>query len=213
MLHNETAMLEAAGSTTVAFRKSLIENASDLARRWPALQASDKRAILNALIARIDVRAERLDIAMRTAVLSGVVKPDLDIQRLPETPEGPAQVLSVPAHLRRTGLETKLLIQGALGAGPPRPSDRSLKRLVAQARQFNGLVMNSNARSMRELAVEVGVSGSYFTRVFRLNFLAPDITKAILQGRQPPEFSAFLLMSTGQFAGCWSEQRRRFGFD
>ena len=66
---------------------------------------------------------------------------------------------------------------------------------------------------MRDLAAEVGVSGSYFTRVFRLNFLAPEITKAILQGRQPPEFSAIKLMSGGQFAGCWSDQRRQFDFD
>ncbi|MBU2582999.1 MAG: AraC family transcriptional regulator [Alphaproteobacteria bacterium] len=73
--------------------------------------------------------------------------------------------------------------------------------------------MNSNVRSMRELAAEVGVSGSYFTRVFRLNFLAPEITTAIIQGRQPDELSAIKLMGTGRFSGCWSEQRRQMGFD
>jgi hypothetical protein len=57
------------------------------------------------------------------------------------------------------------------------------------------------------------VSPSYFSRVFRLSFLAPDITKAILQGRHPAEFSAIKLMRAGQFALCWPEQRREFGFD
>jgi len=213
LLCNEDALFNAAGSTTIASRKSLIENASDLARRWPALPASEKRAILHALVGRVDIRPETVEISVLLAALPDIVKPVSDNRRLPGKPEGPIQVLSVAARLRRTGLETKLLIQGALGAEPPRRSDRSLQRLVAKARQFNDLVMNSNGRSMRELAAEAGVSGSYFTRVFRLNFLAPDITKAILQGRQPLEFSAFLLMSTGQFAGCWSDQRRQFGFD
>jgi len=213
LLRDETAMLDAAGSTTVASHKSLIENATNLARRWPALPASAKRGILHALVERVDIRPETIEISIRLTALPDVVKPDLDIRRLPGKPEGPIQVLSVSARLRRTGLETKLLIQGALGSEPTRRYDRSLQRLIAQARNFNDLVMNSNARSMRDLAAEVGVSGSYFTRVFRLNFLALDITKAILQGLQPPEFSAIKLMSSGKFASCWSDQRRQFGFD
>jgi len=213
LLCNEDALFNAAGSTTIASHKSLIENATDLARRWPALPASAKRAILHTLVERVDIRPETVDISIRPTALPDVVKPDLDIMRLPEKPEGSIQVLLVPARLRRTGLETNLLIQGALGSEPPRRYDRSLQRLIAQARNFNDLVMNSNARSMRELAAAAGVSGSYFTRVFRLNFLAPDITKAILQGRQPPEFSAIKLMSSGKFASCWSDQRRQFGFD
>ncbi len=206
-------MLEAVDSTTVAMRKSLIENATDLARRWSALPASEKRTILQALVARVDIRPETVEVSVRLAALPDIVNPVSDIRRMPGKPEAPIKVLSVVARLRRTGMETKLLIRGTLGAEPPRRSDRSLVRLIAKARQFNDLVVNSNASSMRELATEAGVSGSYFTRVFRLNFLAPEITKAILQGRQPPEFSAIKLMSGGQFAGCWSEQRRQFGFD
>ena len=209
---DETAMLEVAGSTTVAKRKSTIENAAELARRWPALPASAKRAILQALIARIDVRADTVDIAIRPAALSDVVTPDLEIRRLPTRHEGPTSVLSMPARLRRTGMETKLLIQGALGAEPPRRSDRSLLRLIAMARHLSDLVMTSNGRSMQDLAVEAGVSPSYFTRVFRLSFLAPEITKTILQGRQPSELSAIKLMGAGQFAGAGSDQRRQLGF-
>ncbi len=117
------------------------------------------------------------------------------------------------ARLRQTGLETKLLIQCARGAQPPRRSDRSLLRLIVQARHFHDLVTNSNGRSIRDLADEAGVSPSYFTRVFRLSFLAPDITRAIVQGRQPPEFSAIKLMRAGQFGSRWSDQRLELGFD
>ena len=122
-------------------------------------------------------------------------------------------MLSVPARLRRTGMETKLLIQGALGAEPPRRSDRSLQRLVAQARHLSDLVMTSNGKPVQDLAVEAGVSPSYFTRVFRLSFLAPEITKAILQGRQPSELNAIKLLSAGRFPSAWLDQRRQLGFN
>ncbi len=51
-------------------------------------------------------------ISIRPAMLPDVVKPDLDIRRLPTKPEGGMKPLSVPARLKRTGLETKLLMQG-----------------------------------------------------------------------------------------------------
>lgn len=212
LLKDEAAVFNAAGAATVAVRKSLIENAAYLAQRWPALPASDKRAILHVLVSRIDVRPKTVDIAVRPAVLPDIVKPDLDVRRLPTSPDGPAKVLSVSAKVRRTGLETKLLVQGAFGPAH-RQADRSLLRLIAQARRFNDLLLSSNGATIAELAARVGVSRSYFTRVFRLSFLAPEIAKAILQGHQPSELSAIKLMGAGRFASVWSDQRRQLGFD
>ena len=190
----------------------MIENAANFARRWPALPASGKRAILHALVERVNIRPEAVEVSVRPAALPSIVKPELDIRRLPGRPEGPAQILSVPARLRRTGLETKLLIQGASGLAH-RQADRSLLRLIAQARRFNELVSTGAGLTITELAIQVGVSRSYFSRIFRLSFLAPEITKAIIQGHQPSELSAIKLMGAGRFACIWSVQRRQLGFD
>jgi hypothetical protein len=65
LLRNETAVLEAAGSASVASRKALIDNAARLADRWPSLSAPAKYAILRTLIARIDIYAETVDIAVQ----------------------------------------------------------------------------------------------------------------------------------------------------
>jgi hypothetical protein len=43
--------------------------------------------------------------------------------------------------------------------------------------------------------------------VFRLSFLAPEITKMILQGRQPPGLTANRIMQTGRLASSWNEQK------
>jgi hypothetical protein len=55
--------------------------------------------------------------------------------------------------------------------------------------------MQEQGKSISELAGNVGVSPSYFTRVLRLSFLAPEIVRAILSGRQPPHLTAKHLMS------------------
>jgi len=40
------------------------------------------------------------------------------------------------------------------------------------------------------LAKREGVSPSYFTRLVRLSYLAPEIAQAILDGRQPRDLTA-----------------------
>ncbi|MDX2265491.1 MAG: recombinase family protein [Hyphomicrobiales bacterium] len=113
LLRDEAAMLDIAGVATIAACKTMIDNAGNLGQRWPTLAISDKRAILHAIVARIDVQADKVDIAIRSTALPDVAKPDFDINRLPISPDGRELLLSVPARLRRTGMETRLLIQGA----------------------------------------------------------------------------------------------------
>ena len=43
-------------------------------------------------------------------------------------------------------------------------------------------------------------------RVFRLSFLAPEITRTILQGRQRPDLTAKMLMRAGKLPSAWSVQ-------
>jgi hypothetical protein len=45
------------------------------------------------------------------------------------------------------------------------------------------------------LAKREGVSPSYFTRLVRLSYLAPDITQAILDGCQPRDLTADELLA------------------
>ncbi len=62
------------------------------------------------------------------------------------------------------------------------------------------------------MAEEVGLSSSYFTRMLRLSFLAPDITQGILHGRQPADLNAHKLMTDTRAPIEWHEQRAGLGF-
>jgi hypothetical protein len=57
-----------------------------------------------------------------------------------------------------------------------------------------------------------GVSSSYLTRLVRLSYLAPDITHAILDGRQPRDLTAEKLLEHSRLplALARSADRARF---
>ena len=171
-----------------------------------------KRVLVQALVARIDVRPESVEISIRPDAVSEVVKPDVDAARLINSAEGLLLQLSVPARVKRTGMETRLIVAAITDA--PRPeSHRSLLRLLGQARHFADLAVAGGGKTAKELAREAGVSPSYYTRVFRLNFLAPSIVTSILQGRQPVDLSAKRLLLAGEIRPSWAEQIAIMGID
>ncbi len=190
----------------------LVARASDLARRWPELAPTERRAILTTLVDRVDLMRETLEIRILPgrlpSVLDGDPKPR-DHKRPGEENE-PAIRFTVPARLKRTGMETRLLIEGA-GSGARRKPDHSLQRILAQASQYNAIVMRDGGKTMAELAAEAGVSGSYFTRILRLSFLAPEVVKAILRDHHPIELNAKRLANEIRIPIAWEEQSARLG--
>ncbi len=64
---------------------------------------------------------------------------------------------------------------------------------------------------MTQLAAEAGVVRSYFTRILRLSFLAPDLVKAILRDPHPIELSAKRLANDIRLPIAWDEQRTLLG--
>ena len=74
---------------------------------------------------------------------------------------------------------------------------------------FPGSLMRGDGKTVGELAEEHGVGSPYFTRILRLGFLAPPITSAILDGRQPIELSAKRLADTADLAKVRPDARTR----
>jgi hypothetical protein len=88
-------------------QRRLVARAGEIGKSWPELPATRKRALLTALIERIDVGANRIDIHLRPTRLGML----LDIAATPSATDE-TQVLSVPIELRRCGREIKMLIDG-----------------------------------------------------------------------------------------------------
>ena len=67
------------------------------------------------------------------------------------------------------------------------------------------------ANASVDLSKARGFADPYTRRIAALAFLAPDIQRSILQGRQPPGLTLKRL-TRGELPLNWAEQRERFGF-
>src|ERR1700730_9028426 len=178
-------------------------------KSWTELAGTRQRALLTALIERIDVRSNQIDIHFHSTRLGAL----LDVVTVPllGATEDENQILSVPVQRRRRGREIRMLIDGTDPFATAKPDARLVKLLI-RARRFNATLLDSDGVPFAALAQREGVSPSYFTRLVRLSYLAPEITAAILDGRQPHDLNADKLLAHSRLPLAWHEQRTVLGF-
>jgi site-specific DNA recombinase len=192
-----------------ATQRRLARRAQEIGKRWPELPMMRQRAVLTALIDRIAVGVDQIDIHLRSGQLGALL--DIAATPLPSVTDDQIQILSIPVRLRRTGSEIRMLIDGTEPFAAAKPDARLIK-LLLKARRFSATLVSSDGAPFAALAEREGVSRSYFTRVVRLSYLAPDIAQAILDGRQPRGLTADKLLAHSRLPLAWRDQRTALGF-
>ena len=186
-------------------QKRLIERARDFAKQDHVLGIEGLRAFMRSSIVRVQVHADRIDIMLDQYQACRY----LDETATQPEANRPVTMLSIPARLKRTGKEMRIIVGD--GSDPATP-DTGLVRLLVRANAIRGQLLADRSLTFEDIAKSEGIVPSYATRLFRLTILAPDIVSAILTGKQPPELTARRLMDDTRLPLDWSEQRRRLGF-
>ncbi len=119
-------------------------------------------------------------------------------------------LLEIPIRLQRRGIETRMVL--APGAGLPATPDPALINLLADAHHFLNQLTSGACTNLADLGKQTGTSPTDISRILPLAFLAPDIARTILEGRQPPELTAQVLKRTKPLPKTWQDQRQKFGF-
>jgi len=189
-------------------QRRLIARAAEIGKSWPQLPALRRRALLAGLVERIDIRADRIEIRLAPTYLGALL--DVVATSSPSAADDETQILSVPVRLRRCGREIKILIDSSDWLAKAKPDARLIKLLI-RARRFNIALIGSDGVPFASVARRQGVSPSYFTRLIRLSYLAPDITQAILDGRQPRDLTTDKLLAHSRLPLAWQDQRTLLG--
>ena len=191
-------------------KKRLIETAGSLARDWPSLERPKVRDLIRNLIFRIDVHLDRVDIRISPNRLAETLMGG-DKVFTKEDAGGDAHLtLTVPARLKRTGMEMKMLVQGDTKSTGK--ADRSLIRLIVKAHALREKLESHGAIEAGGMTRRFGTGRAYYTRLLRLSFLAPDIINAILEGRHPKDLTAARLIRSTRLPLSWREQLKTLGF-
>lgn len=90
--------------------------------------------------------------------------------------------------------------------------DSGLVALIARAHHWHKLLVDGAHQTISDLAESEGINRWDVSRQLPLVFLAPDITQAILEGRQPVDLTITRLKRAVPLPLSWEDQRRALGF-
>jgi site-specific DNA recombinase len=196
---------------TAGEQQQILVRAGEVAAAWSEFPAAQLRPAVTMLSRRIAVRSERVDIEISGRGLYAFLRGELAETRAAAESDQPL-LLSFPTRLCRIGQGKRLVIDAAVRPGMSGQPDPKLIKLLVRAHHLKEELRGSPGTRIADLAMREKLSPSYVALLLRLTFLAPDITRAILEGRQPGGFTAQKLVTHYALPLAWPEQRQALGF-
>ena len=121
-----------------------------------------------------------------------------------------AVMLTLPIRCRVRGGRTWVVTAGGSTDRRKNKPDPVLIRGLRQAHRIMAEIGWRCADGSVELQTARSPDSAYTRKLCRLAFLAPDIQRLILEGRQPAGINLEVLVQVG-FSTSWAEQRRQLG--
>jgi site-specific DNA recombinase len=197
-----------------AGRTRLIERGHQIAEELGSSTPDVLKTILMAVLCRVAIKTDRIEIGLSRGRLAALLaNQSMNIGLLNQKSDRSAQdvvTLQVPAQLKRVGREIRMLVDDSNDSAA---ADPSLLRIIARAHDIQSRLSQNTKLTVHDVAHDERVSAAYIYNLLRLPWLAPDITTAIINGRQPRQLNAKSLMrQASRLPTDWAEQRAQLGF-
>lgn len=182
----------------------LLQNHADTEGRKQILRTIFNAVTLSATVIRFEVRR---DVLMQRLFVDSSSAPHDRERDASFGGDEDILVIERPMTIKRRGVEARIVIDGASQRKP----DSSLVDLIARAHLYLNRLTDGSVSSIADLATELGVHRADISRILPLAFLSPDITEAILAGRQPADLTARTLSRLIDVPPGWAEQAIALG--
>jgi hypothetical protein len=193
--------------------RTACQKAQIASRRLEALSRDQLRSVLRSIISRIEVSRERIRLLTRAIEFERFAGWDfigLFGRRMEDAGRALQHLIDIPCA-GTVRLERFVRLPITARKSQTYRINKSLRNLMTDARNAWAAVEGNRHVSPQELAQERKMSLSRFMRLIQLNYLAPDIVLAILDGAQPRDLTRRTLMYAN-LPLDWEMQRRLFGF-
>jgi DNA invertase Pin-like site-specific DNA recombinase len=202
-----TAILGQAGEDLVTTR-ALVDAAQQSAKALAGDSKSGLREMLAGIEARITIRQDSIEVHVsKEGILARLLNQD---RILGQNSEGQPVVLTIEVKLKRCGGEMRLIIPGSAAIDQRRQPVSSLIKAVSRASDWIRRMEGGEFKHQRDLAKAMKLEPRYINSILRVAFLAPEITEAIIDGRQPPDLT--LASLKGVLPMSWQQQNKLIGF-
>lgn len=194
--------------------RQLSESGARVSKQLTIGTARQAKSVLTALVERIEMSSLAIQILVRTAGVARVLAWDgvglLSIDAACRGNIDSVETIEIPASTLAMKRELTMLLKRT-SAEPSALPNRHLVALLRKARVAQAALDDRSVCNVIDLSAKVGCHPKRFTRIVRLNYLAPDIIASILDGAQPASLNCSKLMAS-EIPMDWSLQRRLFGF-
>jgi len=188
--------------------QQLFARAKKLRSRLSQSSSNKWRDHFSGVLKKVVIHPQALKLHISSA---GMMRSLDGTQRTDSTGRDDIWVWEVPCKLRHRGQQLRIVIDSP-DQPPLRKPDPTLIKMLQRARHWREQLESEQAKPITDLARINSVNGSYFTRVLRLAYLAPDIVEAIVDGKQPVNLTASTLLKMHDMPIDWTHQRRLLGF-
>jgi hypothetical protein len=162
---------------------------------------------------RVEIGPKTTTMSLTAAASDRLGNTEWMIQRLPVedrvlADEGCTKIVFPLEFIRRGG--ATVAVNRNAGTAISRPHlDPALSSALIRAEAWKRKLLTGEVATIEELARGEDINPTYAARLMRVAFLAPDLKRAILDGREPPSLSLQAII-TGDVPLAWQAQRDQY---
>ena len=183
-------------------------------RRVSRMQGKELRELFLALVPRVEVAATELRMLVCSFELRRFLAWDgTGIFRKAEVrPRGTDRFRMIYAPAVLHCGHTRYLVPVEPNVIEPINQSAELIGLLRHAAKLKEVLLSNRSKSIAQLAKSRRMGPVQFSRILRVNYLAPDIQAAIVDGTQPPDLTAHKILFSA-LPLDWAQQRHLLGFE
>ncbi len=196
-------------SLSASQQATLLDRAKSLLSEWDTFTPHQQIIYLKTIFQKIIIRGEGVDLHISTDGMLACLNNATLTEEIPYK-EADIRVATVPAKLKRCGIETRFIVKNDIDQFPHAISVKAMQDALLKALQWHEGLVSGTIESTAAIAKSKGTAQRYIARILKLAFLAPDIMEAILQGNIPIDCTLARLRKG--FPMEWDRQRQVLGF-
>lgn len=164
---------------------------------------------LHDVISKIIIATDRIDIHLFLSGLQNALCAEMDGTGFTARLDEAETVISRSMHLKQSGHGKRIILSHVKGRDSARV-DPAMVKMIAHAHSW--LDDLKSGLSYKQIALRDRIDQRHVARTIRVAFLAPDITEAILTGREPQDLTSGQLLQLKALPTDWQAQREMLGF-
>ena len=187
--------------------RSAMAEASQLAEGWTSLPSIKIRELVRTVVETVRVNDDEVAVSLKLMEVATVLLGDRC--NVPVDRQLDAIDLRIEAKLRRAGKGIRLMIGGGIAEKP----DGQVVSLLRDAHATRDALMAGRDETIDAMAKRLGVKRDYLSAHMRVTYLAPNVVRALVDGRHPEGLTAArVLAACRDLPHDWQLQRAALGF-